>query len=150
MESTAWREQREDMSGTCVARPGVAIARAVAIGASLLIAACATQIERQAMPFTSPVIEVAPGAPYRRCVTLESGDRLYFSYRADPPISFAITRPSSTATVSFVVREASRDESGVFLVPESAVYCLQWTPATVDVPWPTLLRFDLRVAAANG
>jgi hypothetical protein len=109
-----------------------------------------TQIERQELPFTSPVIEVAPGAPYRRCVTLEAGERLFFSYRADPPMSFAVTRQSSTATVSFVVRELSRDESGIFLVPESADYCLQWAPAATDVPWPTLLRFELRVAGAKG
>ena len=101
-------------------------------------------IERSALPFASPVIEVAPGAPFQRCLRLEAGERLFFSYRADPPMSFAIQRQSDSATVSFVVREASRDESGVFQVPQSTDYCLRWTPVNADVPWPTLLRFDLR------
>ena len=117
--------------------------------ASVLVAGCATAIERDALPFASPVIEVAPGAPYQRCIRLEAGERLFFSYRADPPMSFAIQRQSSSATVSFVVREASRDESGIFLVPQGADYCLHWMPVNVDVPWPTLLRFDLRLGASQ-
>ena len=144
------RAARRHEPRTRAGRRDVAAARIAAATATLLLAACAAQIERQALPFTSPVIEAAPGAPYGRCVKLEAGERLFFSYRADPPMSFAITRQSSTAIVSFVVRAASRDESGIFLVPESADYCLQWTPAASDVPWPTLLRFELRVAGPQG
>jgi hypothetical protein len=114
-----------------------------------LVSGCATEIERSALPFTSPVIEVAPGAPYQRCLRLEQGERLFFSYRADPAMSFAIRRESGSATVSFVVREASRDEFGIFLVPQTADYCLHWTPVNVDVPWPTLLRFELRTTASQ-
>jgi hypothetical protein len=121
-------------------------ARAVALAlATAIFAGCATEIDRADLPFTSPVVEVAPGAPYQRCVRLDAGERLFFSYRTDPPMSFAIQRQSSNATVSFVVREASRDESGIFLVPQSEEYCFHWSPVNVDVPWPTLLRFELRV-----
>jgi hypothetical protein len=125
-------------------------ARRAAIIASLLfVAACATTpIERARLPFESPTIEIAPGAPYERCVRLEEGDRLYFSYRVDPPMSFAIRRQSGTATVSFVVRDASRDDAGIFFVPETQDYCLHWEPSIADAPWPTLLRFEIRLNTA--
>jgi len=112
---------------------------------ALSVCACSTTIERESLPFASPVIEVAPAAPYERCVRLEAGERLLFSYRADPPMSFAIRRQSGTAMLSFLVRDASRDESGIFIVPETQDYCMHWTPADENVPWPTLLRFDLRI-----
>jgi hypothetical protein len=116
----------------------------VLAAACLLLAACATKIERQALPFESPVIEVAPGAAYERCVRLEAGERLLFSYRVDPPMSFAIRRQSGNATLSFLLREKSREESGIFLVPETEDYCLHWAPDNTEATWPTLLRFDIR------
>ena len=126
----------------------MSVSRGAAIAiAALLITGCATEIERSALPFASPVIEVAPGVPYQRCIRLEAGERLFFSYRADPPMSFTIQQQSGSAIVSFVVREPSRDEFGIFLVPRGDEYCLHWMPVNVDVPWPTLLRFELRVAA---
>jgi hypothetical protein len=115
------------------------------VAASLIVGACATPIGRQALPFESPVIEVAPGAPYQRCVHLETGDRLFFKYSADPPMGFSIRRESGGAIVSFVLRDAAREESGIFAVPQSQDYCLHWTPVNADVPWPTLLRFELRL-----
>ena len=125
---------------------GQRLARIAAASLPLLIAAaCATQIERQALPFESPVIEVAPGAPYQRCVRLEAGERLFFSYRADPPMGFSIRRESGGAIVSFLLREPSRDESGTFSVAETQDYCLHWVPVNTEVPWPTLLRFELRL-----
>ena len=139
MEGTAW------VRPAAVKRSRAAVrTAALAISTALLTGCATTVIERSALPFASPVIEVAPAAPYQRCLRLEAGERLFFSYRADPPMSFAIQRQSDSATVSFVVREASRDESGVFQVPQGADYCLRWTPVNTDVPWPTLLRFDLR------
>ena len=112
---------------------------------SLSIGACSTTIKRESLPFESPVIEVAPAAPYERCVQLEAGERLLFSYRADLPMSFAIRRLSGTAMLSFLVRDASRDDSGIFIVPQTENYCMHWTPADENVPWPTLLRFELRI-----
>ena len=123
--------------------------RAAILAPLLLVTACATPIERTRLPFESPSIEIAPGAPYERCVRVEAGDRLYFSYRVDPPMSFAIRRQSGTATVSFVVREASRDDSGIFFVPETQDYCLHWEPSIADAPWPTLLRFEIRLNTAS-
>ena len=139
MESVAWRQPQSAVTA-------LRIARILALAAPCVLAGgCATHIERQSLPFASPVIELAPGAGYQRCVRLESGERLFFSYRADPPMSFAIRRQSDTAIVSFVLREPSRDESGVFVVPESLDYCLLWSPVNANAPWPTLLRFELRV-----
>ena len=115
----------------------------------LLVGACATQIDRQALPFESPVIEVAPGAPYERCVRLEAGERLLFSYRADPPMSFAIRRQSGNATLSFLLREKSREDSGIFLAPETEDYCLHWDADNTEATWPTLLRFDMRLNPAQ-
>jgi len=122
----------------------------LAAAACIAIAACSTPtIKRESLPYESPVIEVAPGAPYQRCVRLEAGERLLFSYRADPPMSFSIRRQTGDATVSFLVRDASRDDSGIFVVAETQDYCMHWMPADADVPWPTLLRFELRINPAQ-
>jgi hypothetical protein len=114
--------------------------------AILALLGCATPIGRQQLPFESPVIEVAPGAPYERCVRLTAGDRLYFAYRADPPMSFALRRgEDASAIVAYVVREAAREETGLFVVPEGGDYCLHWKPVDANAPWPTLLRFEIRL-----
>jgi hypothetical protein len=122
-------------------------ARGIATALTVLaLLGCATPIGRQQLPFESPVIEVAPGAPYERCVQLAAGDRLYFAYRADPPMSFALRRGEDAAgIVSYVVRDAAREETGLFVVPESGGYCLHWRPVDANAPWPTLLRFEMRL-----
>ena len=116
----------------------------------LLIGACATALERPVVPYTSGVIEVAPGAPYERCLTLQSGDRLLFSYQADPPMSFAVRRRTGDATLSYVLRDIGREDSGIFFVPETERYCLYWQPPSGDTEWPTLLRFTIRLNQPTG
>lgn len=115
----------------------------------LLAAGCASRLERPVEPFASKVIEVAPSAPYETCVHLLSGDRFFFSYKADPPLAFSILRRTAGATISYLLRELSRDESGVFLVPQSEDYCLVWTPPPEEVTWPTLLRYSIRLNFGN-
>jgi hypothetical protein len=119
--------------------------RIVPILSVLALLGCATPITRQQLPFESPVIEVAPGAPYERCIQLAAGDRLYFNYRADPPMSFALRRDEEAAVVAYVVRDAAREDAGLFSVPDGKKYCLHWEPLDRNVPWPTLLRFELRL-----
>jgi hypothetical protein len=111
----------------------------------LLLAACSTRLERPVTPFESTVLELAPGAPYETCTRLLAGDRLFFSYKADPPLAFSIVRRAGDATISYVLRDLSRDEGGVFFVSQTEDYCLRWTPPPDEVPWPTLLRFDVRL-----
>ena len=130
-------------------RATAAALRAAAAAAAVALGACATQqLERSALPFASPVIEVAPGSPYERCIDLVAGDRLYFAYRADPPMSFALRRPSRTAVISYMLRDASREETGLFPVAETSRYCLHWEPEKADAPWPTLLRYEMRLTGA--
>jgi hypothetical protein len=123
--------------------------RAAVAGAVLTLAACATGVQREQLPFESPVIEVAPGAPYERCVHLVAGDRLYFHYRADPPMGFAIRHRTADAVLSYVVRDPSREDAGVFAVAESNDYCLRWQPVASDAPWATLLRYEMRLTQAD-
>jgi len=113
--------------------------------APCLLLACATPLERPVEPYASKVLELAPGAPFESCVPLLAGDRLLFSYKADPPLAFAIVRHDGPAMISYVLRELSRDEGGIFFVPQTENYCLRWTPPPDDVPWPTLLRFTIHV-----
>ena len=120
------------------------------LGCCLLIAACATALQRPVTPYTSPVIEVAPGAPYESCVPLQAGDRLLFSYQADPPMSFAIRRRQGVALLSYLVRDPGREDSGIFFVPEAANYCLYWAPPMADTTWPTLLRFTIQLNPGAG
>ena len=111
----------------------------------LLVAACATKIDRPVDPFESKVIEIAPNAWYESCVSLQAGDKLIFSYVADPPLAFSIRRHIGNSDVSYIVRDLAREEGGIFFVPESQDYCLHWTPPAVEVTWPTLLRFNIRL-----
>ena len=123
-------------------------ARTRAIVSALSILAlfgCATPITRDQLPFASPTIELAPGASYERCIRLSAGDRLYFNYRADPPMSFALRRDEEAAVVAYVVRDAAREDAGLFSVPESKQYCLRWEAIDRNAPWPTLLRYELRL-----
>jgi hypothetical protein len=60
-------------------------------------------------------------------------------------MSFAILRRDGEAILSYVVRDASREDAGVFPVVEEKDYCLRWEPGTRDVPWPTLLRYEIRL-----
>jgi hypothetical protein len=115
------------------------------IAPCLLLAACATRLERPVAPFESNVLELAPGAPYETCVRLLAGERFFFSYLADPPMAFSIVRRAGDATLSYVLRELSRSESGVFFVPQTEDYCLRWAPPPEEVPWPTLLRFTVHL-----
>jgi hypothetical protein len=114
-------------------------------GVCLLLAACATQLDRPLAPYESKVLELAPGAGYETCVHLLTGERFFFSYKADPPMTFSILRRTKDATLSYVVRDPSRDESGIFFVPQTDDYCLRWVPPPDDVPWPTLLRFTVHL-----
>ena len=112
---------------------------------AVLACGCASRLERPLMPYESKVIEVAPSAPYETCVPLQAGDRFFFTFKADPPMAFSIVRRTEGATISYILRDLSRDESGVFLVPHSETYCLLWVPPPEEVWWPTLLRFTVRL-----
>ena len=113
--------------------------------AALVLSACAYTLDRPTDPFESEVIEVAPNAWYEACVALEAGDKLMFSYVVDPPMSFALRREFGKSNVSYVIRDFAREERGIYFVPESAEYCLRWTPPGTESPWPTLLRYSLRL-----
>ena len=115
------------------------------IACCLALTACATNLKRPLTPFESRVIEVAPSAPYETCVPLQEGERLFFSYKADPPMAFSIQRRTSGATLSYLVRDLSREETGVFFVPMTENYCLHWDPPAEEVSWPTLLRFNVHL-----
>lgn len=119
------------------------------IAPCLILAACAMRLERPVSPFESKVLELAPGAPYETCVPLLVGDRLFFTYKADPPMAFSILRRAGNATLSYVLRDLARDEGGIFFVPQTEDYCLRWVPPPDDVPWPTLLRFTVRLNPGN-
>lgn len=119
--------------------------RLVATAAALALTACAYTLDRPVDPFESEVIEVAPNAWYESCVSLEAGDKLMFSYVVDPPMSFALRRHFGESNISYVVRDFAREEAGIFFVPESSEYCMRWTPPGSESPWPTLLRYSLRL-----
>ena len=113
---------------------------------ALLLSGCAVTLERPVDPFESKTIEVAPNAWYESCVSLAKDDRLLFSYTADPAVTFSIRRRIGDASVSYLVRDRAREDSGIYFVAESADYCLHWQPLIAeDVTWPTLLRYSIRL-----
>jgi hypothetical protein len=119
---------------------------ALAAIAAALLSSCAVTLERPIDRFESKTIEVAPNAWYESCVTLAKGDRLLFSYTADPSTTFSIRRHIGNTDVSYLVRDRAHEDSGIFFVAESAVYCLHWQPRiAVDVTWPTLLKYSIRL-----
>ena len=60
-------------------------------------------------------------------------------------MAFSIRRHIGSSNVSYIVRDLAREEGGIFFVPETQDYCLHWTPSPVEVTWPTLLRYDVRL-----
>jgi hypothetical protein len=120
-------------------------ARVLAAWSVLLAAGCATPLQRPLHPYSSPVLEIAPDASYESCVLLEAGDRLLFSYQVDPPMRFAIRRRVGGAMVSYLLRDAGREDRGIFFVPQAERYCLHWEPPAAGSQWPSLLRFDIRL-----
>ena len=133
-------------AGGCAARRDAGCSAVIAMLVAALLSGCATTLERPVDPFQSKTIEVAPNAWYESCVRLEKGDRLLFSYTADPPMSLSIRRHIGDADVSYIVRDPAREDSGIFFVAESESYCLHWQPRiAADVTWPTLLRYSVRL-----
>lgn len=130
------------------ARPTARLSNSLstALLVAALVGACATTLERPVNPFESKTIEVAPNAWYESCVLLEKGDRLLFSFAADPPVTFSIRRRIGDSAVSYLVRDRAREDSGIFFVAESETYCLHWEPRIADeVTWPTLLKYSIRL-----
>ena len=126
-------------------RPIIFAITVIAMATTLLAGGCATKLARPVEPFESKVIEVAPNAWYESCLPLQAGDKLIFSYVTDPPMAFSIRRHIGDADVSYLMRDLTREDGGIFFVPESHDYCLRWTPPSLDATWPTLLRYIVRL-----
>ena len=94
-------------------------------GAMLLVAACAA-VQDAHTPKTVHGGVVAPYATHQECVQLTEGDRLDYRFASTEPLRFAIQYREGVAVLEPIVRDATREDAGIYPVSESRVYCLVW------------------------
>ncbi|MEW6486657.1 MAG: hypothetical protein AB1578_01925 [Thermodesulfobacteriota bacterium] len=63
---------------------------------------------------------------YERCIELNSGDSLRYSYEASGPVRFDIHFHSGEKTQYPVYRDGSLSGSGVFTARQKNEYCAYW------------------------
>ena len=119
-----------------VAAPGAALL------AALLAAGCATAPVDPATPKAVRDHAMSPYAMHEECRRMAVGERLEYYFEASFPVDFNIHYHEAAAVVMPIVREKSREDSGVFAAPIAHDYCLTWEagPAGATLDY----RFRLR------
>lgn len=71
-------------------------------------------------------IRLGPYESYERCIELNPGDSLRYSYQASASVRFDIHFHLSEKTQYPVYRDGSLSGSGVFTARQKAEYCAYW------------------------
>ena len=120
--------------------------RDVGLVAGLLLAACASDL-RHALDQPKVVRgeDIAAYAMHEQCMRLAIGDRLDYDFTANEPVDFNIHYHEGRAVIAPLVRDKTRQDSGVFAPIIAQDYCLMWEAG----PAGALLdyRISLRRAA---
>ena len=118
-----------------------------ATAACVLVAACANPppltIDR---PKVVHAKDIAPYALHEECLHLVVGERLDFDFTANDPVDFNIHYREGRAVVSPIVREKTRQDSGLFVPLIAQDYCLTWEagPAGALLDYRISLRAPAR------
>ena len=98
--------------------------------AMLLVAACAT-VQDARTPKSVQGRVLAPYSIHQECLQLAQGDRLDYRFQSTEPLRFAIQYREGVAVLEPIVRDATREDAGIYPVSESRVYCLVWEAGAV-------------------
>ena len=71
-------------------------------------------------------IVIHPYAMHEQCVQLASGERLDYRYEASEPLHFEIRYRDAGAVLAPLVRDESRNDSGIFVAAATRDYCMAW------------------------
>jgi hypothetical protein len=113
------------MNVQCVAAH--AAARCAAAAACVLLTACASEpplaIDR---PKVVHGQDIAPYAIHEECLHLAVGDRLDFDFTSNEPVDFNIHYHEGGVVLMPIVRDKTRQDSGLFVPLIAQDYCLMW------------------------
>lgn len=100
----------------------------VAIAAAcILLATCAIHLP---LTIERPKVvhgqDIAPYALHEECLHLAAGDRLDFDFTANQPVDFNIHYHEGGTVLMPIVRDKTRQDSGLFVPVIAKDYCLMW------------------------
>jgi hypothetical protein len=111
------------------------LAALVAACASMSVADDDKQVDAQ---------ELEPYGEHEECAKLAAGDRIEYSFGSDAPVNFNIHYHDGAAIVEPIVREAVRQDAGVFAPLLVQDYCLMWQAGSGGA----MLDYRMRVRRA--
>lgn len=71
-------------------------------------------------------IRLGPYESYERCIALDPGDSLRYSYQSSAEVRFDIHFHAGEKTQYPVYRDGSLSGSGVFTASQASEYCVYW------------------------
>lgn len=97
------------------------------VAAAVILAACATEpplaVDR---PKVVRGQDIAAYAIHEECVHLAKGDRLDYDFTANQPVDFNIHYHEGRTVLMPIVRDKTRQDSGLFVPFFAQDYCLMW------------------------
>ena len=110
--------------------------------AALFLAACASDL-RHVLDQSKVVHgeDIAPYAMHEQCVHLATGDRLDYDFTANEPVDFNIHYHEGRVVVAPIVRDKTRQDSGVFIPLLTQDYCLMWEAGAAGALLDYRIRF---------
>jgi len=128
-------------------RPRRLAAPAAALLAALLLAGCAAAPADPTAPKAVRDHAMKAYAVHEDCLRIAVGERLEYYFTSTQPVDFNLHYHEGRAVAMPVVRERSREDSGVFAANIAQDYCLMWEagPAGAVLDY----RFRLRPPAAR-
>ena len=128
-------------------RPRRLAAPAAALLAALLLAGCAAAPADRADPKAVRDHAMKAYAVHEECLRIAVGERLEYYFMSTQPVDFNLHYHEGRAVAMPVVRERSREDSGVFVANVAQDYCLMWEagPAGAVLDY----RFRLRLPTAR-
>jgi len=95
--------------------------------AALVLAGCASDL-RHALDQPKVVRgkDIAAYAVHEQCMRLAIGDRLDYDFTANEPVDFNIHYHEGRVVIAPLVRDKTRQDSGVFAPIIAQDYCMMW------------------------
>ena len=132
-------------SGGGAGRPARGDAPGAVLIAALVVAACANPPVDATAPKAVRDHVLTPYAMHGECLRVAAGERIEYYFTSTEPVDFNIRYHDAGAVLMPVVRDATREDSGVFAPRFAQDYCLTWEagPAGASLDY----RFRLRPPA---
>lgn len=97
-----------------------------ALAAAFLVVGCGPKPTESADAKAVRDHALAPYAMHEECLRMASGERVEYYFTSTEPVDFNIHYHDAGAVLMPIVRDKTRDDSGVFAPRIAADYCLMW------------------------